>query len=106
MESVCSEVTPTISVPYLSDVERGARPLPFNRLEPLADVYLLRGVQRARLYQLAGKLPISVEQALLNAPDTWGLNYDKLLNVALKACSTTDPELARMAKNALKRNDW
>lgn len=106
LEQAGAEVTPPISVPYLSDVERGERPCPPNRLGALADVYNLSLVQRRELYQFAGYLPSVVEQMTLNAPNTWGLNPEKLLDVALKACESADPALVRMAKSSLRRADW
>lgn len=62
-----------VSIPFLSDVERGTRTLTPSRLE---DVLKAMGVRRkatayVRAFQMLGRLPPHVEAAVLRSPVRW-----------------------------------
>lgn len=62
-----------VSIPFLSDVERGTRTLTPARLE---DVLKAMGVRRkatayVRAFQMLGRLPPYVEAAVLRSPVRW-----------------------------------
>jgi transcriptional regulator with XRE-family HTH domain len=72
-EKVLSEVAKSagVSVPYLSDLERGKRAISPKRLDKLAKVLELDSDSYVKLFQLRGRLPPYDEAWLVQHPEHW-----------------------------------
>ena len=70
---VLSEIAETagVSVPFLSDLERGKRAIGPKRLDSLARALGLDAEAYVKLFQLRGRLPPHDEKWLVRHPEHW-----------------------------------
>jgi transcriptional regulator with XRE-family HTH domain len=61
-----------ISVPFLSDLERGKRVIGPKKLQRLTEVLGITGAAYARAFQLRQRLPPRVERWFLAHAEAWG----------------------------------
>lgn len=60
-----------VSIPFLSDLERGVRTIGPKRLDAIARALGLTGEVYIRVFQLRGRLPPRTEAWLIKHPELW-----------------------------------
>lgn len=101
-----ARLVPPVNAPYLSDVERGVRPVAAERLAQLARVYGLSIETTHTLFVAAALLPPDVAARTLAAPETWTCDPQRLFTLLVDALPTMPPHLLDRAQGVLATYPW
>lgn len=101
-----ARLVPPVNAPYLSDVERGVRPVSAERLAQLARTYGLAVDSTHTLFVTAGLLPPDVAARTLAAPETWTCDPQRLFTLLVDALPHLPGPLFDRATSVLDRYPW